>query len=325
MVDSSLNPPVRNSLNNLRDVTIASAISSQSLIYNGTEWINTAASGASADTSTTLTIASASGIASDVTVLHDGTAGTLYLVDIPSDVVKSGSNWDKAYASAQVALYGSTSDTSSQVTLASASGINATGVFYHDADPITLFLNEIPQDVIKSGANWQNAYMSAQIANYDGGGISGWYDLDTGTGITAFGGAVAISGTQAETLTVADYIASTNVIENYIPSATAISRFADSASTQTKWYPSSLGKGVSSQVLDLKSFSSNTALVKSGFDSVTDGGTIAHGLGVIPAYASVSPSGNDVNFGASCKIDVTNITVYLTAPGTRDVFWTASI
>jgi len=51
-----------------------------------------------------------------------------------------------------------------------------------------------------------------------GGGITGWYDLDTGTGITAFGGAVAISGTQAETLSVADYIASSNVYANFLQS-----------------------------------------------------------------------------------------------------------
>jgi len=57
-----------------------------------------------------------------------------------------------------------------------------------------------------SAQNYSKAYASAQIAIYDaGGGISGWYDLDTGTGVTAFGGAVAISGTQAETLSVLGY------------------------------------------------------------------------------------------------------------------------
>jgi len=61
-----------------------------------------------------------------------------------------------------------------------------------------------------------------------GGGISGWYDLDTGTGITAFVGAVAISGTRSETISVDDYIASSVAIANF--------------------YPSALGKGVSGAV-----------------------------------------------------------------------------
>ena len=73
-----------------------------------------------------------------------------------------------------------------------------------------------------------------------GGGISGWYDFDTGTGITAFGGAVAISGTQAETLSVADYIASSSVIE--------------------KFYSSSLGAGVSSAVYANTLHSANTSI-----------------------------------------------------------------
>jgi len=76
---------------------------------------------------------------------------------------------------------------------------------------------------------------------------------------------------------------------------------------------------------DFYGFSSNTAVVKNGYATVSDGSTIAHGLSNTPKYANISPSGFSVNFGATCSVDDTNITVYLTAPGSRNVFWTASL
>jgi len=90
-----------------------------------------------------------------------------------------------------------------------------------------------------------------------GGGISGWYDLDTGTGITAFAGAVAISGTQAETLSVAGYIASTNAITRFADSSqystdkATYATIADTVASSTAislYYSSSLGAGVSGAV-----------------------------------------------------------------------------
>jgi hypothetical protein len=84
------------------------------------------------------------------------------------------------------------------------------------------------------------------------------------------------------------------------------------------YYPSALGKS-------LMDFSSNTVLTKTGFASVSNGGTISHGLPGLPTYANVVPSGFSVNFGTTCKVDTTDITVYLTAAGSRNVFWTASI
>lgn len=61
-------------------------------------------SSAGSDSSTILTIATASGVASTVTVRHDGTAGTLYLKDIPQDIIKSGSEYWSAYLSGQLSL-----------------------------------------------------------------------------------------------------------------------------------------------------------------------------------------------------------------------------
>ena len=37
------------------------------------------------------------------------------------------------------------------------------------------------------------------------GGISSWYDLDTGAGVTPFGGSVSVSGTQAESISILGY------------------------------------------------------------------------------------------------------------------------
>jgi len=71
-------------------------------------------------------------------------------------------------------------------------------------------------------------------------------------------------------------------------------------------------------------FSSNTDLTKSGYDNVSNADTIAHGLPRLPTFANVVPSGFSVNFGTTCKVDTSNITVYMTAAGSRDVFWTAS-
>jgi len=68
----------------------------------------------------------------------------------------------------------------------------------------------------------------------------------------------------------------------------------------------------------------NINLTKCGFSSISNGGTILHGLPRLPTFANVTPSGSAVNFGTTCKVDATNITVYMTAAGNRDIYWTAS-
>jgi len=50
--------------------------------------------------------------------------------------------------------------------------------------------------------DWLNGEYSQSGAT---GGISSWYDLSAGTGITPFGGSVSISGTQAESVSVLGY------------------------------------------------------------------------------------------------------------------------
>lgn len=74
------------------------------LQWDGSNWIAVSSTGGG-DISTTLTLATASGISSDVTIKHDGVAGTLYLVDIPQNIIKSGSEYWNGYLSGQLASY----------------------------------------------------------------------------------------------------------------------------------------------------------------------------------------------------------------------------
>jgi len=79
------------------------------------KWIPTPSS-AGSDSSAILSIAS--GLTSTVTIRHDGIAGTLSLVDIPQNILKSGSYYWKGYLSGQVALYSETYSTENDLTAA---------------------------------------------------------------------------------------------------------------------------------------------------------------------------------------------------------------
>jgi len=178
-----------------------------------------------------------------------------------------------------------------------SAGYNASGAFYPSSLGVGVSGNvKILNDWYEASAqNYSKAYASAQIAQYDaGGGISGWYDLDTGIGITAFNGAVAISGTEAETISVADYIASSTAVANFPNSSSIISRYAPSSETRYGW-------GV-----------------------VGDAGTIAHTCSVKPTWISIAPSGV-TPLMYSFTVDATNITVYHSSPDTEDFSWRAVV
>ena len=159
-----------------------------------------------------------SGLASDDTVYHIGVATDLY---IASSIV-----WNKAFESGQIALYeetygdeasltavlddnyspsseshglyapsssynthindiskhytsgniknwmddlysptGGSSDSSGAVTLSSGLKVDSTNI-WHDGPITNLYLNDVPESVIKSGSNWSSAYASTQIAYY---------------------------------------------------------------------------------------------------------------------------------------------------------------
>jgi len=105
--------------------------------------------------------------------------------------------------------------------------------------------------------------------------------------------------------------------------------WAEASSADVAWSGASqfysFSSNVKQDLLDLYNWSTNTALVKNGFAQVSNGDSIAHNLPGIPRYASVTPSGMYINFGVSCRVDLSNIYVYMTAPGTRNVLWEASL
>jgi len=64
--------------------------------------------------------------------------------------------------------------------------------------------------------------------------------------------------------------------------------------------------------------------VASGWASIADNGTIAHGLSSKPSWHIVAPSGA-VTFAIATTVDATNITVRISAAGSRMVSWRAEV
>jgi len=128
---------------------------------------------------------------------------------------------------------GAAGDISSQVTL--SSGLTSDANIYHDGESTQMYLDDIPQGVLKSGAEYYKGYESGQI-------------LEAGAFIN----------------------------------------------------------------------------VASGWESVADTGTIAHGLGAIPAHVTLTPSGT-VTFAIAFTVDSSDITVRMSAAGNRVVNWRAEV
>jgi len=64
--------------------------------------------------------------------------------------------------------------------------------------------------------------------------------------------------------------------------------------------------------------------VASGWASKADGETIAHGLGAKPNHVTLTPSGA-VTFATAFTSDATNITVRMSAAGSRMLNWRAEV
>lgn len=184
-------------------------------------------------------------------------------------------------------------------------------------------------DITWNSANWHNSsigwddttqkwkpYKSG--AGVGDGGISAWYDLDTGIGITAFGGAVAISGTQAETLSVADYIASSTAIKTFAGSSNLVTWKSNVTQSEMGYLD-----GVTSDIqTQIDAIVGTTANFVSGWVLASSTAVISHGYGSLPPVVGVSPSGSE-SFSYSLKVDATNLTVYLSASGQHCINWFA--
>jgi len=175
----------------------------------------------------------------------------------------SGSQYWKAYMSAQIAQYETELGSISFNAPTYASGLITVGTGKVSGS-LKLTLRDIPQDVIKSGANWQKAYMSAQLASYsdtgDSLGIVNWNTPTATSGAMVQGGGM-VSGTLS--IFIEDYIASSSVIANTVASSTALGKF----------YPSTLGKS-------LMDFSSNASNLYDNLGDIT-WGTPTRASGVI--------------------------------------------
>ena len=144
------------------------------------------------------------------------------------------------------------------------------------------------------------------------------------TQVAGGGGAVDNYTVRVDSVATADYIGATS--NDGVLRVGATMTYADGVDYVTIGVDeSAILTTISSNAKAAYDFSSNSALVKNGFAQKSNGETITHGLGAIPNNVSVTPSGMICNFGVNCKVDVSNITVYMTAPGTRDIFWEASV
>jgi hypothetical protein len=111
-------------------------------------------------------------------------------------------------------------------------------------------------EYVASGDEYSNAHASAQIAIYE---------IDWNTPTASSGLSLSDTGMVSGNLTlyISDYIASTTAIETFYPSSlgkqisSQVQLIGDlSGSSISRYYPSDMGKNISSQVLDLFNFSS---------------------------------------------------------------------
>ncbi len=86
---------------------------------------------------------------------NEGTPARLYMI------TGSSGDWKKILIEGEG---GAGSDTSGAITL--TSGLTSDDSIYHDGPATNMFLNDIPESVIKSGSNWSKAYVSSQISLY---------------------------------------------------------------------------------------------------------------------------------------------------------------
>jgi hypothetical protein len=103
-------------------------------------------------------------------------------------------------------------------------------------------------------------------------------------------------------------------LQNYSSNAKLL--YADSSNVRYRFQASSLSNTSYNWFTTSSSKLSDTC----GYASISDGGTIAHGLGTIPKWVGITPSGTNP-IAYSFKVDSTNITVYHTASSSEIFSW----
>lgn len=351
MVGSSLDPPAKPSLSGLTDVTITTPISTQALIYNGTEWINAVASGTGGTAGiTSWTITGA-------TDIDDG-LGSGWDSDIFN---ASGIKWSKANQKWEpvnivggAGLSDVVDDTSPQLggdldarilfgildaTYISTQKISSGTILHHM--PSSQFRGWLDGIYQPSGTQ---AYMDDFYPSAMGAGLSGSYSTHRQDTTIHYPSSSIISWTNqlyAPTGAITSDVAWSGASGFYTISSNYIghssNKLIHSLSSNLKiWFDTiyeplgasgtawSGAAGYYSVSSNYYNHSSNNLIhtkIKTGWAVVSNGGTIIHNLGEKPSYVSITPSGSSCNFGINFTVDSSEITVYLTAPGSRNVNW----
>jgi len=223
---------------------------------------------------------------------------------------------------------GVSSDTSGAITLSSGLKADSTSL-WHDGPATQAYLYEVPQSALKSGTSYNSAVASAQITYYSEDDLTSLLDDNYAPSTTSHGLYAPSSLTKDRYTEYTNH--SSNVTVHY--TSGNLKNWIDSLYAPTSNIPqgalksgSEYWKGyASAQIATYDGDYYPSGKVSSGFATISHMSLIPHGLGSIPTYANVEPSGLSVNFGTSCKLDATNITVYMTAAGSHNVFWTANI
>jgi len=173
--------------------------------------------------------------------------------------------------------------------------------------------------------------LNSKISEAAAGGVlsEAFQELSASTGITPFTSIVKVSGLSAQSVSVLGYTTiSGNARDGesafswYTESSQKLSEYVTSGNEYSKAYASA--QSSKDHTYQAK-ISSQYLAVNYGWATTSDGSaTITHNLSSIPKSHWVHPSG-DISFGVASKVDTSNIYAYITAPGSRDIQWWASV
>jgi len=213
----------------------------------------------------------------------------------------SGDEYSKAYASAQIAFYDSS---------------------HVDHDQTTNF-------VANEHIDHSTVSITAGNGLTGGGTIASTRDMAVGAGT-----GIGVNANDIEVLGYATISANAKLGADYVASG-------NEYSAAYNWYTES-SQSISTKLASLESFAASgdeyssayasAQLLKegafrkvaTGYASVADGGTIAHTLGSVPKAVQITPSGA-ITFAVAYTVDATNITVRISAAGSRVVNWRAEV
>ena len=188
--------------------------------------------------------------------------------------------------------------------------------------PVTV--NVEGYSTISSAAH--QAYASSQIlgdmAFKDSVDIGDDTNLTAGTGLELDGDTLNIEGYSTISSAAHQAYASSQILGDlaFKDQATQADLASGAAYQYVREWMIASGEAYSKAVASANALKT----VQEGYAAIADNGTIAHNLGGQPSSYYVLPSG-DVTFAVAATADATNITVRMSAGGTRGVHWRAEL